>query len=172
MTSPRRLMVLFAGLVLTGCPAFFSAPFDATGVYEGRWNGSIEGTAAQGIGCTVEFDLTQNVHTSLWANFPVEGTMRMNFTCPAVFDTAADAGVPAVVVADVIGAVTLEKDLYLETRNATEDSAVVLTINGEGVDFDEDGVMDGLAGDFTLRVRVAGSQVVTIAGTLEAGELE
>ena len=155
---------------LAGCNVLSVAPpFEASGTYDGTWEGGLTDVTSTARRCSLILTLTDDSKQLTWlSDFTVGGTCIMNFTCPQVFADFTDAGVPAVLRVPVFGTVTALGRVVLASRETVGGVSIALAIDANGSDEDGDGQMDGLAGTFTLSVDAGQPRLAEIEGTLEA----
>lgn len=169
--APLTAMV-FAGL-LAGCPP--PPPFSAAGTFEGTWSGQETSEAPmkqepqQVVDCPLTLVLTQNVEQGGFGAYRVQGTATVNYSC---IDLPAWLGeIPASNV-EVGGLMTKEGHLTLLSGGCGTGLCVVLSLDGQGVDSDADGLMDTYAGDWNYTLLFPGFTPFGFEGTFEAARAE
>lgn len=169
-----------AGL-LGGCPneQFPQPPYGANGTYVGTWEGDVVSNEPDAkqitvTDCPITLNLTQDLAAPWPTNFGVTGTATIDFNCvslPARFPDTPPSTV------NVAGVVEEGGDLTLVTGGCTVALCTLLTLEGTGVDSDEDGTMDMYDGNWTLTIALAGVLPYQIEGSFttdltEGGEGE
>jgi len=165
--------VCAAALALSGCPPVGGTPvprFDASGVYEGTWNGTTaSGTKAEEaqevLACPLEFTLTQNVSAPWPQSFGVSGSAVIDYSCLTLPEWVET---PPPGVVQLSGVMDDQGKVGLLTGGCGTGMCVVLGMDGPGVDADDDGQMDSFSGEWQFSLLLAGYTPFTIRGSFEA----
>lgn len=164
------VMCLGIAVGMTGCPndQFPPPPFGANGTYAGTWEGDVisdepETTKQVSVSdCPLTLELTQDLDAPWPANFGVTGTATIDFNCVSLPERFPETP-PSTV--NVAGVVTDAGDLTLLTGGCTVGLCSILSLEGAGLDSDEDGTMDMYDGNWTLTIALAGVLPYEIEGT-------
>jgi len=180
--------ILAVGLL--GCPER-RPPFDATGAYEGTW--STTGSKALVVeDCPLWATLYQEPDIPL-INFTVAGSLTLDWSCllpPGVIELLGiempEFTVPVLAQMEESGAFQLNvafdfagipsQLLDLIEPGALDDfplQAFDLTLDAQGHDDDDDGMMDRFAGNLSVYAtyEAEGTQTIDAAGTFQAERL-
>jgi hypothetical protein len=141
-------------------------PFDATGAYQGNWNGTIDGQP--GRACVLKLDIQHDARGLLPGSSLMEATLELNLSCPSVYRLLEDTGLPAIQVIALRGYVSATGRVYLGTVQTTLRNQIAIGIDAQGHDDDEDGGMDRLDGEMNLVVRSAGRDDVIVEAVMDA----
>lgn len=169
----RMLPLLLVGC-MTGCgfaPGIVP-PFDATGSFDGRWSGQVNGLEDQTNSCVVHLDLVHDALGLVPGSAYLEGTIRVNFTCPSVYSQIRDSVVPAIYEVPVQGYITGDGRILIGVIETTRSYEIALGMDAQGYDEDDDNHLDRIEGEFNLVVRVGKDTVLTVASTLTAAPAE
>lgn len=95
---PRILVrgaALAALFLLPACSCdLLAPPFDATGIFEGTWNGTVSGLGRD-YTCAVDLKLEHDAEGDLSVRYTLRGTLRLNFTCQQTIRELVPLGFPA-----------------------------------------------------------------------------
>lgn len=160
------------GCLPGGWPA---PPFDATGTYEGTWQGSTdENTPAdyqqQVVACPLTVTLTQDLSAPYPGDHVVTGTVVVNYSCVELPEWMTE--IPDSVV-QVTGLLADDGKLTLLSAACGTGACLGLGLTGDAVDEDGDGAMDAYSGEWGLAIMLAGIEAFGVDGTFEvavAGE--
>ena len=156
------MLVMSAGLVLSGCPEDFSfaSEYDCTGSYSGPWTSNeVEGYK---IDCPLQLTLDQNMSAMWPSNYSVTGTAILDLTCFPI----ADALLGLLVGLDPIpvsGYLTPDGFLFLASptllESCQEGVCINLILEGNTSDNDGDGLVDNYEGGWIGTASVSGIPV-------------
>ena len=171
--------------LLVGCPPRMP-PFNATGTYAGAWSGTIETKATLNVtDCPLSLRLEQRPNLPIF-RFHVVGLLTVNWGCllpPEVLEFLAlepeDITLPILAVMEEDGSLALEvaidtntippELLALINLEAVGDvplDTFLFSLDAQGTDSDEDGMMDALGGTLSLSATYedGGTQSIGISG--------
>jgi len=157
--------VVGASALLAACGFNISIAFDTTGLYEGAWGVTLEGTE---IGpCPIAFDLKQNAGARFPDNLTVKGTATINFEC----FTFGQSVIPARTL-EVSGLMEPSGQVFLASPDILSacpegETCVKIALEGTGVDDNGDGMMDRIEGSFILTLQQGNTPIPAI-GTFSA----
>jgi hypothetical protein len=155
---------------LTGCnfaPGIVP-PFDASGSFDGRWSGQVNGLEDQTNSCVVKLDLVHDALGLVPGSAYIEGEIRVNFTCPSVYSQIRDSVVPAIYTVPVQGYITGSGRILIGVVESTRAYDIALGLDAQGFDDDDDNRMDRIEGEFNLVVRVDKDTILTVDSILMA----
>ncbi len=141
-------------------------PFDAAGAYIGSWEGQVTGSANVVDGCAVTLKLNQRTTAPFPGNYRLDGELFLNFTCPSLIWALSRYSLPASATLPVTGLILPGGQIYLGSLGGSGGGVVLASIDGRGYDYNADGVMDALDGDFTLHFTFPGAEPVSIEGDI------
>lgn len=144
-------------LAVAGCTC--TPVDDVRGTYTGTWR---VGDNENDPGCNVTIALNESVEDGLTAE--VTGVGTLNFSCitsglPAPFNSAIQINEQTQALVgtySALGTITLREPENFECPNAT---CLRVRLFGEGVDTDEDGEVNEIAGTWNLVIKVDGQDV-------------
>ncbi len=156
-------------LIVAGCAELgITPPFDATGVYRGTWEGTVQGSDDGDRTCAVTFDLKQDDSYALFQGFALAGTATMYFSCASMLDDIAETGLPSRVSLDVKGFLLPSGEIVFASIEPGTAQSLLIAVNGTGLDNDKSGTMDQIKGNWTLVIDQPSHARITINGTVDA----
>jgi len=173
-TRGRFLWACALGVALSGCPWLedLRAPFNASGWFDGSWDGARAGDEQALVECVMAVGLAHDPDAGLGRRRHVEGTARFTFWCAAPEEPTADTPWPRELEFDVDGVVWPGGRLTFGGAASGEFGEAHLHLDGDGEDVNGDGAMDGLFGEFCLRVDVPDGTRESVSGTFGVIHLE
>jgi hypothetical protein len=157
-------------LTMSGCAELgITPPFDATGVYRGTWEGTVQGEASGDRSCAVTFDLKQADSYQLFQGFALTGEATVYFSCASMLDDIAETGLPARVSLTVQGFLLPDGSIAFASIEPGAAQSVLITVSGTGLDNDKSGTMDQIKANWTLLIDQPSHPRITIKGTVDAG---
>lgn len=170
---PRFRGIILGGLLLIGLGGCNFAPgivppFDATGSFDGRWSGQVNGLEDQTNSCIVELTLNHDALGLVPGSAYIDGEIRVNFTCPSVYSQIRDSVVPAIYSVPVQGYITGSGRILIGVVESTRAYDIALGLDAQGHDDDDDNRMDRIEGEFNLVVRVDKDTILTVDSILMA----
>ena len=158
-----------AALMFTGCAALgITPPFDATGVYQGTWTGTVQGAADGERNCSVTFDLKQADSYQLLQGFAIAGEATIYFSCSSTLNDIAETGLPARLNLKVQGFLLPDGSIAFASVEPGAVQTVLMAVSGTGLDNDKNGTMDQIKANWTLIIDQPTHSRITITGKVEA----
>ena len=139
-------------------------PFDATGSYDGTWQGQTDENTQTVAACPLQLTLAQNVYANFPARMHVSGTAVIDYSCfdwPEWFPPVPPSTV------EVSGLMGEDKHLVLLSGGCGTGFCIVLSLDGQGEDSNNDQLMDEFCGEWKLTFLLAGVQPFGFSGTFE-----
>lgn len=174
-------------VLLQGCPpegGWPLPPFDATGTYEGTWQGRTNEVEGEGevegeieevqvvAACPLTIELTQDLTKPYPGDHGVSGMVTIDYSCIELPEWAQNQETPAPSEVIVSGLLTDDGKLTLASGGCGIGLCVLLTLAGEGVDVNEDGLMDTYSGAWSYIILLAGVPPFGVSGTFEVDFVE
>jgi len=156
-------------------PVWPDAPFDATGGYEGTWQGQTTPGPEEKedpqviVACPLSMTLTQSTQPGLLGSYPIQGTVEVDYSCLELPEWVGE--IPPSTT-NVTGGLTADGKLTLLSGGCGTGVCVLLTMAGEGVDADLDGAMDTYSGAWSFIILLAGVQPFGVSGTFEVAAVD
>lgn len=169
-----------SAVVLLGCPpegGWPLPPYDATGTYEGTWQGRSYAAEGEGeaegeeeqvqvvVACPLTIELTQDLTQPYPGDHGVSGVVTVDYSCIELPEWAQNQETPAPSEVLVTGLLADDGKLTLASGACGTGLCVLLTLAGNGVDVDEDGLMDTYSGAWSYIILLAGVQPFGFSGT-------
>jgi hypothetical protein len=164
-----RGLVALALLFLPACSCdLLAPPFDATGIYDGAWEGNVSGLDRD-YTCAVELDLEHEADGSLEVRYTLSGTLRLNFTCQQTIRELVPLGFPAFLDFRVTGFLDSQGRVIFVAANCDgfDCQGVLLTARGEQIRDGRAGVFEGT---FSTRLNLKDGPR-TLTGTFTADRI-
>ncbi len=165
--------------LLGACPppgGWPKPPFDATGDYEGTWQGQTDPTAEDAesheiLACPLTMSLKQELTAPYPGDHRVTGTVVVDYSClndllPDSIQELPDSTV------DVSGLLGDDGKIVLLSGGCGVGACAVMTLAGSGEDANDDGIMDSFSGNWSFIILIAGVQPFGVSGTFTVDAIE
>lgn len=139
-------------------------PYNATGDYEGTWQGKTEDDTQTVLACPLQLTLAHDVYANYPTRMTVSGTAVIDYSCFELPDWFPPIPPSTVQVSGILGE---EEHLVLLSGGCGTGFCIVLSLDGDTQDTDEDGFMDEYCGEWKLAFLLAGVQPFGFNGTFQ-----